>query len=95
MTRMISNFMACAAVVVICVPGSVSSRSQQWAHRSGFISRRNLNTIRCEDQARTVKYSGLWPNFTVQYGCIENLEIMSGSLGAMLQGKNPAAGALP
>ncbi len=35
------------------------------------------------------------PDFTVQYGYIANPEMVSGSLGAMLQGKNPAAGAIP
>jgi hypothetical protein len=35
------------------------------------------------------------PNFAVQYGCVLHPEVASGSLGAMLRGENPAAGAIP
>jgi hypothetical protein len=51
--------------------------------------------VRCEDRALAARYNQLPPDFTVQYGCIEHPEMMGGSLGAMLRGENPAAGALP
>lgn len=35
------------------------------------------------------------PDFAVQYGYVANPAMASGSFGAMLQGKNPAAGAIP
>lgn len=35
------------------------------------------------------------PNFLIQYGYIKDPERASGSMGAMLQGRNPAAGAIP
>jgi len=35
------------------------------------------------------------PDFTVQYGYVSNPGMASGSFGAMLQGRNPAAGAIP
>ena len=35
------------------------------------------------------------PNFAVQYGCVIHPELASGSLGAMLQGRNPTAGDIP
>lgn len=35
------------------------------------------------------------PDFTVQYGYVANPGMASGSIGAMLQGRNPAAGAVP
>lgn len=35
------------------------------------------------------------PDFTIQYGYVANPAMASGSLGAMLQGRNPAAGAIP
>ncbi len=35
------------------------------------------------------------PDFTVQYGCVLHPERASGSLGAMLRGENPTAGAIP
>ena len=35
------------------------------------------------------------PDFTVQYGCVLHPELASGSLGAMLRGENPTAGAIP
>ncbi len=48
-----------------------------------------------EDRAFAPQSASLRPDFTVQYGYVANPEKASGSLGAMLQGKNPAAGALP
>jgi hypothetical protein len=35
------------------------------------------------------------PDWTVQYGRISNPRGASGSFGAMLEGRNPAAGAIP
>ena len=35
------------------------------------------------------------PDFAVQYGCVLHPERASGSLGAMLRGENPTAGAIP
>jgi hypothetical protein len=35
------------------------------------------------------------PDFAVQYGCVIHPELASGSLGAMLQGRNPTAGDIP
>ena len=95
MTRILANIAASAAILMLCAPGPVSAYPRHGAHRRGFITRRVPGYIRCEDRARAAQFSELRPDFTVQYGCIEHPEMMSGSLGAMLQGKNPAAGALP
>jgi hypothetical protein len=55
-----------------------------------------MNTlIGHEDRAFAPQFASLRPDFTVQYGYVANPEKASGGLGAMLQGKNPAAGALP
>jgi hypothetical protein len=39
--------------------------------------------------------AGVTPDWTVQYGQISNPRGSSGSFGAMLEGKNPAANATP
>ena len=96
MTRILANIAASAAVLMFFAPGPVSAYSRHGAHRRGFITRRVPGYIRCEDRTRAAQFSELRPDFTVQYGCIDPPpDMMSGGLGAMLQGKNPAAGALP
>jgi hypothetical protein len=93
--RMIAGIAAAAAVLMLCAPGPASAHPRHRIHRHDFISRRTPEYIHCDGKAGAAEYSGVRPDFTVQYGCIEHPEMMSGSLGAMLQGKNPAAGALP
>jgi hypothetical protein len=39
--------------------------------------------------------AGVIPDWTVQYGVVTNPRGSSGSFGAMLEGKNPAANAVP
>ena len=93
MTRILANIAASAAILMLFAPGPVSAYPRHGAHRR--VITRVPGYIRCEDRARAAQFSELRPDFTVQYGCIEHPEMMSGSLGAMLQGKNPAVGALP
>ncbi len=95
MTRILTSVAASAAVLMLFAPGPVSAYPRHGAKRRGFITRRVSGYIRCEDRALAAQFSEFRPDFTVQYGCIDPPEMMSGTLGAMLQGKNPAAGALP
>ena len=90
MTRTIAIVTAATAVLMLFPPGLVSPCPRHGWHHT------QMNTlIGHEDRAVAPQSASLLPDFTVQYGYVANPEKASGSLGAMLQGKNPAAGALP
>lgn len=95
MTRTIAAIAVSAAVLMLCAPGLASVCPPHGGHRRGYSIGRAPKHIRCEDGARAAQSSRPPPDFAAQYGCIEHPEMMGGSLGAMLRGENPAAGALP
>ena len=95
MTRRIANIATSIAVLMLCAPSLVFACPRHGGYRRNLMMRRAPKSIRCEDRALAARYNQLPPDFTVQYGCIEHPEMMGGSLGAMLRGENPAAGALP
>jgi hypothetical protein len=100
MTRRTANIVASITCLMLCVLSPVLARPRHEGYRRNFVMRRTPKFIprrfmRCEDRAIANRYNPAPPDFTVQYGCIEHPEMMGGSLGAMLRGENPAAGALP
>jgi hypothetical protein len=90
-----ASIAASAAILMNCTPSPLFACPRHGGIRRHFMSRRSPETIRCEDRARAAQFNESPPDFTVQYGRIEHPEMMGGSLGAMLRGENPAAGALP
>lgn len=107
MMRRNANVAAFIMLLTLCAPGFTLACPRHGACHRKFVTRRISKsarifnstripkTARCEDQASAARYDQGPPDLTVQYGCIEHPEMMSGSLGAMLRGENPAAGAIP
>jgi hypothetical protein len=93
MTRTLANIAAAVAVLMLYAPGIVSACPLHGGYRRGFRSGRAPMFIGREERAPATQFGA--PDFTVQYGYVANPGMTSGSLGAMLQGRNPAAGALP
>jgi hypothetical protein len=95
MAGRIVNIAATIVVLMLCAPGLVFASPGHRDYPRNTAVRRTAGAVRCEDRALAARYNKSPPDFTVQYGCIEHPEMMGGSLGAMLRGENPAAGALP
>lgn len=95
MARTIVEITAFAASLMLCAPGFASARPCHAVDRRGSVIWRAPMFIGRDYGAQVPNAMVLRPDPTVQYGYIKNPEMTSGSLGAMLQGKNPAAGALP
>jgi hypothetical protein len=95
MARTSAKIAAFAAALMLCAPGFASARPCHAVHGRGSMIWRAPTLIGRDYRAQTSNAIGLRPDLMVQYGYIKNPERTSGSLGAMLHGKNPAAGALP
>jgi hypothetical protein len=94
MARTSAKIAAFAAALMLCAPGFASACPCHAVHGRGSMIWQAPTLIGRDYGARTSNAIGL-PDPMVQYGYIKNPERTSGSLGAMLQGKNPAAGVLP
>ncbi|QBR72258.1 hypothetical protein CU048_14320 [Beijerinckiaceae bacterium] len=94
MARTIGKIAIFTAGLMLCASGFASARPCH-VRRHGSLTRRPSVFIGRELGPQAPDVTELRPDPTAQYGYIKNPEMMGGSLGAMLQGKNPAAGALP
>lgn len=85
------------AALMLCILGAVPAAAGRhhcrfWAARAHWRAHSRFNALGGIQSPQPFAPLPV-PDLTVQYGYVR--EPASGSLGAMLQGRNPAAGVLP
>jgi hypothetical protein len=98
MTSKMAEIAVLSALCVLCSVGLGSTHARHVSRVPGSSSRGAPMPLPPAGLAYGPLARGphpVIPDFTVQYGYVANPGMASGSFGAMLQGRNPAAGAIP